>query len=224
MSRPESASSTGAVRMIASRTPLPATSRAAASQATQTLASKPSPWPPSTRRRSRRRGRRSSRRRTATRAPSASARARRSPRRDCAVAVSRLARIRFLASSVQRWLIGSPTRLTTPSTASKASAGGRSSVGSQANQRDRRVGPLAPSSGSRVSPTTSSPRASSASQTAAPDRSACARDQNPHCDAFSRHRQRPSRRCRSRRRSARSRRGLGLLRRRPRRPSERRRG
>src|ERR1700733_3997464 len=75
----------------------------------------------------------------------------------------------FFASPVQRWSIFSPTRLTTPSTPSKASAGGRSRVGSQACQetpgRARRALP-----GSRLSPTTWSPRDSSESHRAEPIR------------------------------------------------------
>src|SRR5918995_2685303 len=79
----------------------------------------------------------------------------------------RLARMRRLASSVQRWLIDSPIRLTTRSTPSSASAGGRSSVGFQACQVTFGLVECA-RAGSRVNPTTSSPRASSASQTDEP--------------------------------------------------------
>ena len=50
----------------------------------------------------------------------------------------------FFASSVQRWSIFSPTRLTTPSTPSKAAAGGRSRVGSQACQATPRLGAARP--------------------------------------------------------------------------------
>src|SRR5919106_241019 len=83
------------------------------------------------------------------------------------VAIIRLSRILTFAWSVSRWLISSPTRLTTPSTPSMASGGGRSVVGRQACQLT--VGFLGLArSGSRVSPTTSSPRASRASQSAEP--------------------------------------------------------
>ncbi len=47
------------------------------------------------------------------------------------------------ASSVQRWLIFSPSRWTTPSTPAKASAGGRSRVGSQAMPDDPGAGAAA---------------------------------------------------------------------------------
>src|SRR6187551_4053093 len=75
--------------------------------------------------------------------------------------------IRRLASSVQRWLIFSPCKLTTPSTSSKAAAGGRSRVGSQACQTTLGF-VLRARCGSRVRPTTVSPRASSTSQSAEP--------------------------------------------------------
>jgi hypothetical protein len=83
------------------------------------------------------------------------------------VAARLLSMIRRFASSVQRWLIGSPTRLTTPSTPSNASAGGRSIVGSQLCQRTFGLVERA-RSGSRVRPTTSSPRASRVSLRAEP--------------------------------------------------------
>src|SRR5918994_2536216 len=83
------------------------------------------------------------------------------------VPVRRLSRILTLAWSVRRWLISSPTRLTTPSTLSSASAAGRSVVGCQACQRTVGFFCLA-RCGSRVRPTTSSPRASRASQRAEP--------------------------------------------------------
>src|SRR5204862_1284584 len=76
-------------------------------------------------------------------------------------------RIRSLASSVRRWLIGSPIRLTTASTPSSATCGGRSEVGSHRCQVTAGFEELA-RAGSRLRPTTSSPRASSASQTAEP--------------------------------------------------------
>src|SRR3954452_10419050 len=71
--------------------------------------------------------------------------------------------IRSLASSVQRWLIFSPSRWTTPSTPSKAASGGRSRVGSQACQVTLGL-VLRARLGSRVRPTTVSPRISSESQ------------------------------------------------------------
>src|SRR5262245_55298382 len=75
--------------------------------------------------------------------------------------------MRRLASSVQRWLIGSPIRLTTPSTPSRAAAGGRSAVGRHGCQLI--VGLVSRArSGSRLRPTTSSPRARSASETREP--------------------------------------------------------
>src|ERR1700759_5023937 len=72
-----------------------------------------------------------------------------------------------LASSLQRWLIFSPTRLTTPSTPSKAASAGRSRVGSQACQVICDCAARA-FSGSRVSPTPSPPRPSSSSHSALP--------------------------------------------------------
>src|SRR5690349_7096298 len=75
--------------------------------------------------------------------------------------------IRSLASSVQRWLIFSPSRWMTPSTPSKAASGGRSSVGSQACQVTLGLVPRA-WPGSRVRPTTVSPRTSRVSQSADP--------------------------------------------------------
>src|SRR5215218_9600664 len=75
----------------------------------------------------------------------------------------------FFASSVQRWSIFSPTRLTTPSKPSKAEAGGRSRVGSHGCQATPGFESRA-LSGLRLSPTTSSPRDSSASHRAEPIR------------------------------------------------------
>src|SRR6201999_4257308 len=83
------------------------------------------------------------------------------------VATLRESMIFRLAASVQRWSIFSPARLTTPSTPAKASAGGRSSVGSQACQAICGAAARA-FSGLRVSPTTSSPRFRSSSQSALP--------------------------------------------------------
>ena len=95
------------------------------------------------------------------------------------VAVSRLSRIRRFASSVQRWLIGSPTRLMTPSTPSNASSGGRSRAGFQACQvtpgfdwRDF--------SGLRESPTTWSPRAVQRVADRPPDGAAGSGDEDLH--------------------------------------------
>src|SRR4051794_6534507 len=75
--------------------------------------------------------------------------------------------IRSLASSVQRWLIFSPSRWMTPSTPAKAASGGRSRVGSQACQLTLGF-VLRARPGSRVRPTTVSPRTSSESQSADP--------------------------------------------------------
>src|SRR5436305_7327156 len=81
--------------------------------------------------------------------------------------VRRLSMIFSLASSVQRWLIFSPSRWRTPSTPSKAASGGRSSVGSQGCQLTLGL-VLRARLGSRVRPTTVSPRISSESQREAP--------------------------------------------------------
>src|SRR5215216_114878 len=70
--------------------------------------------------------------------------------------------MRCFASSVHRWSIGSPIRLTTASTPSSALTGGRSAIGFQACQLTVGFAPRA-RSGSRDRPTTSSPRASNAS-------------------------------------------------------------
>src|SRR3954451_10689965 len=75
--------------------------------------------------------------------------------------------MRCLASSVHRWSIGSPIRLTTASTPSRADAGGRSAVAFHACQVMVGLAPRA-RSGSRESPMTASPRASSASVTREP--------------------------------------------------------
>src|ERR1044072_2718595 len=83
------------------------------------------------------------------------------------VPVRRLSMIRRLASSVQRWLIFSPSRLITPSTFSKAALGGRSRVGSQACQMTLGF-VLRARCGSRERPTTVWPRASKESHNAEP--------------------------------------------------------
>src|ERR1700709_1891616 len=71
------------------------------------------------------------------------------------------------ASALQRWSIFSPSRLTTPSTPSKAAAGGRSRVGSQGCHSTPGCASRA-FPGLRLRPRTSSSRASSASHSADP--------------------------------------------------------
>src|SRR3954452_23437566 len=83
------------------------------------------------------------------------------------VARSWLSRMRCFASSVRRWLIRSPIRLTTASTPSSEASGGRQRRGSHSCPET--VGwVFAACVGLRERPATSSPRARSASQTREP--------------------------------------------------------